>query len=113
MRRVANPPLSSSGETTLTRYRQILWEHEDLTDATRRNYLSDLRHFAAWYEAKSSIRGADGPVSSRTEFCPQAITTPALIRYRAYLQKDLHQKPNSVNRALISLGMVQSKLRSM
>lgn len=34
---------------------------------------------------------------------PQAITTPALIRYRTYLQKDLHQKPNSVNRAFIGV----------
>ncbi|GCF11965.1 hypothetical protein [Dictyobacter arantiisoli] len=34
---------------------------------------------------------------------PQAITTPALTCYRTYLQKELHQKPNSVNRALISL----------
>jgi site-specific recombinase XerD len=41
--------------------------------------------------------------SSQTEFGPQVITTPTLTRYRAYLQKDLRQKPNSVNRALISL----------
>ncbi len=56
MRRVANPLLSSSGEAALAQYRQILWEHEDLTDASRRNYLSDLRHFAAWYEANSIRR---------------------------------------------------------
>ena len=102
MRRLANPPLSSSGEAALTQYQQVLWEHEDLTGASRRNYLSDLRHFAAWYEA-NSIRRTNETDSSRTEFGPQAITTPALTRYRAYLQKDLHQKPNSVNRALISL----------
>ena len=102
MRRLANPPLSSSGEEALAQYRQVLWEHEDLTSASRRNYLSDLRHFAAWYEAHS-IRRTDETASSRTEFSPQTITTPALTRYRAYLQKDLHQKPNSVNRALISL----------
>jgi integrase/recombinase XerD len=41
--------------------------------------------------------------SSQMSFDPQAITTPALTRYRAYLPKDLHQKPNSANRALISL----------
>lgn len=41
--------------------------------------------------------------SSQTEFSPQAITTPAITRYRTYLQKDLHQKSNSVNRALISI----------
>ncbi len=102
MRRLANPPLSSVGEAALAQYRQALWEHEDLTDASRRNYLSDLRHFAAWYEA-NSIGKANETDLSRTEFCSQAITTPALTRYRTYLQKDLHQKPNSVNRALISL----------
>jgi len=102
MRRSANPPLSSSGETALTQYRQVLWEQEDLTDASRRNYLSDLRHFAAWYETHC-IQRMDEIVSSTVGFSPQAITTPALIRYRAYLQKDLRQKPNSVNRALISL----------
>ncbi|MFL5587673.1 MAG: tyrosine-type recombinase/integrase [Ktedonobacteraceae bacterium] len=42
-------------------------------------------------------------VLSQAEFDPRAITTPALTRYRAYLQTDLCQKPNSVNRALISL----------
>jgi len=102
MRRSANPSLSSLGEAAVAQYQQVLWEHEDLTRASRRNYLSDLRHFAAWYEA-NSIRRTNETDLSRTEFGPQAITTPALTRYRAYLQKDLHQKPNSVNRALISL----------
>ena len=102
MRRSANPQLSSFGEAALGQYRQALWEHEDLTGASRRNYLSDLRHFAAWYEA-NSIQKTNETDLSRTEFGPQAITTPALIRYRACLQNDLFQKPNSVNRALISL----------
>jgi integrase/recombinase XerD len=102
MKRVANPSLSSSGEAALEQYRKFLWEHEDLTDASRRNYLSDLRHFAAWYEAYSTRR-TDKTSLSQMAFSPHAITTPALTRYRTYLQKDLHQKPNSVNRALISL----------
>jgi integrase/recombinase XerD len=102
MKRVANPLLSSFGEEAVAQYRQALWEHEDLTDASRRNYLSDLRHFAFWYEAHSTLR-TDETSSSQKGFMPQAITTPALTRYRTYLQKDLHQKPNSVNRALISL----------
>ncbi len=102
MKRVANPLLSSSGEEAVAQYRQTLWEHEDLTDASRRNYLSDLRHFASWYEA-NCMRSADEASSSQMSFDPQAITTPALTRYHAYLQKDLHQKPNSVNRALISV----------
>lgn len=102
MRRPANPQLSSSGEAALAQYRGVLWEHEDLTNASRRNYLSDLRHFVAWYEAHCT-RITDETSLSQMSFGPQAITTPALIRYRTYLQKDLHQKPNSVNRALISV----------
>jgi len=102
MKRGANPSLSSSGEEAVTQYRQALWEHEDLTDASRRNYLSDLRHFAAWYEIQFTQR-TDETSSSQTIFNPQTITTPALTRYRSYLQRDLHQKPNSVNRALISV----------
>lgn len=102
MRRLANPPLSSMGEAALAQYHQALWEYEDLTGTSRRNYLSDLRHFAAWYEANSPQK-TNEITSSSTKFSPQVVTTPALTRYRAYLQKDLHQKPNSVNRALISL----------
>lgn len=102
MRRSANPQLSSFGEAALAQYRQALWDHEDLTNESRRNYLSDLRHFAAWHETHFTRR-TDKTPSSQMSFMPQAITTPTLIRYRTYLQKELHQKPNSVNRALISL----------
>jgi len=102
MRRAANPLLSSSGEEAVAYYREDLWKHEDLTHASRRNYLSDLRHFIAWYEA-TSLKSTDDETLLQTKFDPRAITTPTLTRYRAYLQKDLHQKPNSVNRALISL----------
>src|SRR5437764_14875559 len=102
MRRLANPPLSSSGEAALTQYQQVLWEHEDLAGASRRNYLSDLRHFAAWYETHYTSSTSDATLF-RAEFDPQAITTPTLTSYRSYLQKDLRQKPNSVNRALVSL----------
>lgn len=70
MRRLANPSLSSSGGAALAQYRQILWEHEDLTDASRRNYLSDLRHFAAWHEANAVLRNTNETTSSRTEFSP-------------------------------------------
>lgn len=102
MRRVANLSLSSSEEEGVEQYSQALWEYEDLTDASRRNYLSDLRHFAAWYEAYSVPR-TDEISSSQTGFDPRAITTPALTRYRVYLQKALRQKLNSINRALISI----------
>ena len=47
MKRLANPPLSPLGEVALAQYRQVLSEQEDLTDASRRNYLSDLCQFMA------------------------------------------------------------------
>ena len=102
MKRLSNPSLSASGEEAGAHYREVFWEYEDLTNASQRNYLSDLRHFAAWYEAHYARR-TDEASLSHISFCPQAITTPALTRYRTYLQKDLHQKPNSVNRALMSV----------
>ncbi len=50
MKRQANPHLSSPGEFALAQYEQVLREQEDLTVASMRNYLSDVRHFIAWYE---------------------------------------------------------------
>ena len=63
MRRLANPLLSSSGEEAVAQYQRVLWEHEDLAGASRRNYLSDLRHFAAWYEANSIMRSTNEAAS--------------------------------------------------
>ena len=79
MKRQANPPLSSPGEQALAQYGRVLREQEDLTDASVCNYLSVVRHFSARYEQ----REAGGAVHAldRSSFHPQAITTPALIRY--------------------------------
>jgi integrase/recombinase XerD len=98
MRRLANPSLSSSGEEALASYEHWVREREDLTSASMRNYLSDLRHFIAWFETEREA----APNTSAT-FTPQAITTPALTRYQSYLQTVQRQKPASVNRSLISL----------
>ena len=101
MKRQANPPLSSLGERALAQYERVLREQEDLTVVSVRNYLSDVRHFIAWYEQREA-EGADQAQDVRG-FHPRAITTPALTRYRTYLQTDQGQKPASVNRSLISL----------
>jgi integrase/recombinase XerC len=45
MKRTAHPPLSSAGQEALASYECWLREREDLTVASIRNYLSDLRHF--------------------------------------------------------------------
>jgi integrase/recombinase XerD len=96
MKRKAHPLLSRSGQEALASYEDWLREREDLTAASIRNYLSDLRHFIAWCETEREAHVHDC-------FTPQAITTPTLTRYRTYLQTIGRQKPASVNRALISL----------
>ena len=55
MKRQANPQLSASGELTLAQYEQALREQEDLTPASLRNYLSDLRHFSRVSGKKASL----------------------------------------------------------
>lgn len=96
MKRTAHPPLSPAGLDALASYEHWLREREDLTAASIRNYLSDLRHFIVWYETEQEVYVHD-------RFTPQGITTPALTRYRSYLQSVQLQKPALVNRSLISL----------
>jgi integrase/recombinase XerD len=100
MKRQANPQFSASAERALAQYEQALREQENLTPASLRNYLSDLRHFIAWYEACSAECAPDTLVNSRYDL---SITTPTLTRYRTSLQTVQRQKPASVNRSLVSL----------
>lgn len=97
-KRVQKPTLSETGEHALARYEQQLRIEEDLAPATIRNYLSDLRHFAVWWESIWK-QGRE----EEHAFAPGKVTTPTLTDYRTYLQQELHLKPNSVNRSLISL----------
>ena len=101
LKRQANPPLSSSGEAALAHYEQVLCQQEDLTFASIRNYLSDVRQFLAWYEERETEQRTES--QNGGDFDPQAITTPTLTRYRTHLQTVQRQKPASVNRSLISL----------
>ena len=97
-KRAKRPTLSSVGEQVLAQYEQRLRSKEDLTALTIRNYLSDLRHFAAWCESTwKQGREQDLP------FTPERVTTPTITDYRTSLQLILYLKPNSVNRSLISL----------
>jgi integrase/recombinase XerD len=98
VKRPAQPRLSVPGQRALDDYAAYLSENEDVRPVTRRNYLSDLRQFAAWWEATT----AAGQETAQP-FSPVVIATPTLTRYRDYLQQDRSLKPASVNRALISL----------
>jgi len=96
-KRAKRPDLSAAGEQALKQYEQRLCLEEDLAAATIRNYLSDLRHFAAWCESTWKQGREENLV-----FTPERITTPTITNYRTYLQA-LQLKPNSINRSLISL----------
>jgi integrase/recombinase XerD len=97
-KRANRPALSGTGESVLEQYERQLRTEEDLTAATIRNYLSDLRHFAVWCESSWKQEREEEP-----PFTPEMVTTPTLTDYRTYLQQVLRLKPNSVNRSLISL----------
>src|SRR6059058_616545 len=101
MKRQANPRLSSAGMCALAHYEQAMRSQEDFAPASLRNYLSDVRHFMAWYEAREAERAVGD--QTKSEFDAAAITTPTLTRYRSYLQTVQRQKPASVNRSLISV----------
>ena len=87
--RSANPQLSSSGKDMLADYRQVLWEHKDLTGASRHNYLSDFCHVVAWYEF-SEMNKINNSVLPQVRFDhPQVITTQALVCYRMMLVAEM------------------------
>ncbi len=96
-KRAKQPVLSGVGERILAHYERRLRVEEDLSSATIRNYLSDLRQFMAWCESLWQ----QGCEDTRS-FVPEDITSPTLTHYRTYLQT-LQLKPNSINRSLISL----------
>src|SRR6266446_9132301 len=87
MKRVALPILSQPGQQALDHYEQILRSKEDLSIDTIWNYLSDLRHFAAWCEA-SSQEGEE----QASPFYLAAVATPTIMAYRTYLQHTLPLK---------------------
>ncbi len=96
-KRAKQPFLSEAGEHVLAQYERQLHTKEDLSAATIRNYLSDLRQFMAWCEAIWQHGCED-----TKPFTPEAVTSPTLTRYRTYLQTR-QLKPTSINRSLISL----------
>jgi len=97
-KRPARPSLSPEGQHVLARYETYLRTEEDLRPPTVRNYLSDLRQFAAWCEsAWAQGQETDHP------FAPAAVATPMLTSYRSYLQTVCELQPATVNRSLVSL----------
>jgi integrase/recombinase XerD len=98
MRRATKPDLSAGGEKELLRYGGYLREEQDLAPDTVRNYLSDLRQFAAYCEASWSEGGEAGE-----PFSPAGVTTPAITLYRSHHKNGLGLKPATINRHLVSI----------
>ena len=92
------PGLSATGEKELERYAKYLREEQDLSAATVRNYLSDLRGFAVFCESSWS----EGEESGE-EFSPMSVTTPTITMYRSHLKNVSELKPASINRYLVSV----------
>ncbi len=98
MTRSEKPKLSVDGEKELERYGSYLREEQDLSFATVRNYLSDLRGFAAFCESSWS----EGEESGES-FSPAGVTTPTITLYRSHLKNVAELKPASINRYLVSV----------
>ena len=98
MKRTAKPKLSTEGEKEFERFGNYLREEQDLANDTVRNYLSDLRQFAAFCE----VSWAEGEEYGET-FSPSGVTTPTITLYRSHLKNSLELKPASINRHLISI----------
>lgn len=98
MKRPGMPALSDDAQQALNQFEKYLREEEDLSAPTVRNYLSDLRQFMTWCEATWE----EGQEEEQP-FTPAAVATPAITRYRSYLQHVLELKPATINRHLISL----------
>lgn len=97
-RRAAKPDLSEAGEKKIRHYAEYLRDEQDLAPDTVRNYLSDLRQFAAFCE----VTWVEGDEAGE-QFSPANVTTPTITLYRAHLKNALELKPASINRHLISI----------
>ncbi|HKP51331.1 MAG TPA: site-specific integrase [Chloroflexia bacterium] len=85
--RPPDPTVSSTGRQALAEDAAYLQSEEDLSTATVRNYLSDLRHFASWCEHTWEEGQEVGE-----PFTPAGVATPTITRYRSYLQTVLGLK---------------------
>ena len=92
------PGLSAAGEEEISRYGGYLTEEQDLSAATVRNYLSDLKGFALFCESSWS-EGEE----TEENFSPSAVTTPTITMYRSHLKNVSELKPASINRYLVSV----------
>ena len=97
-KRAPKPELSAAGEGEIRRYEGYLRDEQDLASDTVRNYLSDLRQFAAFCEAT----WGEGEEAAEA-FVPANVATPTITLYRSRLKNALRLKPATINRHLVSI----------
>jgi integrase/recombinase XerC len=90
--------LSPCAQQALAQYHQHLISDLDLSPATIRNYLGDVRLFMAWCEQRwRQNREAE------ESFSPERVSTPLITAYRDDLKDHQQRKPATINRYLVSL----------
>jgi len=87
--------ISEQAQEWIDRFVSDLEAKEDLSPKTLKEYASDLRHLADWFEATWNSHSEE-----ETLFHPAVIATKTLIRYREYMQLNQHLKPATINRRL-------------
>jgi integrase/recombinase XerD len=87
-------PLSLVAQETIATFIGELRSQEDLKPATLRNYESDLRHFASWFE-EVYASGDD-----QLRFRLDTVVTPTITAYRTWCHQQGH-RPATINRRLV------------
>ena len=98
MNHVAQATLSCDGQQTLDQYHHHLVDEVDLSQATIRNYLGDVRLFMVWCEQRWGQN-----TETKTTFSPERVSTPLITAYRDDLKEHQQRKPATINRYLVSL----------
>lgn len=88
--------ISEQATIIINNFISYLNEKEDLSTKTVKEYRSDLKHFANWFENIDKIE-------ENIRFELKNIVTPTLTRYRDNMQKELKLMPATINRRIITL----------
>ncbi len=96
--RPANPTLSMYALQQLSLYEEHLKKNAELQSASIRNYISDVHHFMAWFEALVTKETGNAKY-----FNAEQITATLVKQYKEYLQYLLERKSTTINRHMVSL----------
>lgn len=88
------PEISDKAQNWIERWMNDLEEEEDLTAKTRREFASDLRDLAHWFE------GTWSEGKEAYHFDPRQLTTQAVKEYREHMQAVRKLRPETINRRL-------------